>query len=226
MKIILIALLAAMAAACSNEKSGILQMAERPGIRFNKDTVVVREKDWTNVNVTGNGKLTVYCSDPGHSLNLQLEDTGSRVHLLYRGVEIAHGASLPLMDSVQLFCVADTPGLYAIECRLTDRLGRVGNTILYVRCVPSAAPVANFLVRDMGSAQLQSWDYLFDASTTAKPDGIITEYHFSVNGQALVSNQPQVNWTFHSKGDHRVSLYVVDELGQRSAEVFQTVSIQ
>lgn len=226
MKIISIALAAMMTAACSNEKNGILQMAEKPVVHFSKDTVVVREKDWTNVNGTGNGKLTVYCSDPSHSLNLQLEDTGSRVHLLYRGVEIAHGASLPLMDSLQLFCVADAPGLYAIDCRLTDRLGRVGNTKLYVRSVPSAAPVANLLIRDMGSAQLQSWDYLFDASTTVKPDGIIKEYHFSVNGQALVTNQPQVNWTFHSKGDHRVGLYVVDELGQRSAEVFQTVRIQ
>ena len=226
MRRIMMGLVVMLFTACSNKKDVILQNAGRPTLAFSKDTVTVREKDWTNVHATGSGNLTIYVSDASHELNMTIADTSSNVHLLYRGTEIQNGQSIPVMDSIQLYCVADVPGLYEIDIWMTDRLGRGDTKKLFVRCVPDSPPVATFFYRDLGSDQLQSWNYLFDASGTFKADGLITEYHYSINGQEIITNQPVMYWTFHAKGNHTIGLYVVDDLGQISATVYQTVTIQ
>ena len=216
----------AVLSACSNKKEVILQTASRPAIGFNKDTVSVREEDWTNVLGTGNGKVTVYCSDVEHSMNLQVDDTSSRVHIMYRGTEIKNGESIPVMDSVLLFCVADAPGLYEVTIWLTDRLGRIEGHKLFIRCLPNEAPKASFFWRDLGSDQLQTWNYVFDASNSSDADGIITQYHYSINGQNIVTNQPVMYWAFHAKGTHSIGLYVTDELGNSSDTLYQNLIIQ
>jgi hypothetical protein len=226
MKGLIMCVLLFMTLSCSNRKEVMLNTAPQVTVGFSKDTVRVREKDWTNVPGTGNGKVTLYCGDPGHELNMQVDDTSSRVHILYRGNEIRHGQSLPVMDSVQLFIVADDPGLYEVSIWLRDRLGRVDKQKLMIKCLTNAAPVASFFWIDLGSQQLQSWNYLFDASNSIDSDGTITGYHFSVNGQPIVTNQPNMYWTFHAKGSHTIGLYVVDELGKSSDTLFQNLTIQ
>ena len=225
MKRTIVGLLFAVLAACSNKKDVIVNTADRPSASFNKDTVRVREKDWTNILSTGNGKVTLYCSDPGHELNMQMEDTSSRIHIMYRGVELVSGASVPVMDSVQLFCVADEPGLYAVDFFLTDRLGRGDSKKLFIRCAAATDPVASFFWRDLGSEQLQTWNYLFDASNSVKSDGIITAYHYSINGQLVETKKPVMNWTFHAKGQHVIGLSVTDDLGHTSTITYQTLTI-
>ncbi|MES2331157.1 MAG: hypothetical protein V4539_16250 [Bacteroidota bacterium] len=225
MKKIMIGFLFAALAACSNKKEVIENTADRPSVSFSKDTVMVREKDWTNILSTGNGKLTLYCSEPGHELNMQMEDTSSRIHILYRGVELVSGASVPVMDSVQLFCVADEPGLYSVDLFLTDRLGRGDSKKLFIRCLAATDPVPNFFWRDLGSEQLQTWNYLFDASGSVKNDGVITAYHYSINGQKVETNKPVMNWTFHAKGSHVIGLSVTDDLGRTSPFTYQTLTI-
>lgn len=225
MKKILFGLLLCALGSCSNQKDVIMQTASKSVMQFSKDTVKVRERDWTNVRATGNGNVTLYLSDPGHEMNIRIDSMPAAVHLLYRGTEIGSGASIPVMDSVQLFCVADLPGLYEIAIYLTDRLGRVETKKLFVRCVQSITPVASFFWRDLGQEQLQSWNYVFDASNSNKPDGTISEYHYSINGQAIQTNQPVMYWTFHAKGDHTIGLYVIDDLGRKSEPLYQILTI-
>jgi hypothetical protein len=219
-------LIAALGSGCSNKKDVILQTASRPTVGFNKDTVRVREQDWTNVLSTGNGKVTLYCSDAEHEMNLQVDDTSSLVHIMYRGIEIKNGESIPVMDSVLLYCVADAPGLYEVSVWLTDRLGRGDVQKLFIRCLPNTAPLPQFFWRDLGSEQLQTWNYVFDASNSSDPDGVITEYHYSINGQNIVTNQPVMYWAFHAKGTHIIGLHVIDELGKSSDTLYQNLTIQ
>ncbi len=225
MKKIVFGLLLGALASCSNQKDVIMQTASKPVIQFSKDTLHVREKDWTNVRATGNGNVTVYVSNPRHEMNIRIDSVPAAVHLLYRGTEISSGASIPVMDSVQLFCVVDLQGLYEIAIYLTDRLGRGETKKLFVRCVPSTMASPSFFWRDLGSEQMQSWNYVFDASNTSKPDGTISEYHYSINGQEISTNQPVIYWTFHAKGDHKIGLYVVDDLGNKSVTLYQTLAI-
>ncbi|MES2331315.1 MAG: hypothetical protein V4539_17055 [Bacteroidota bacterium] len=225
MKRMIVGLLLLTLAACSNKKEVIENTADRPSVSFSKDTVIVREKDWTNILSTGNGKVTLYLSQAGHELNMQMEDTSSRIHIMYRGVELISGASVPVMDSVDLFCVADEPGLYSVDLFLTDRLGRGDSKKLFIRGIASTDPVANFFWRDLGSEQLQTWNYLFDASGSVKTDGIISAYHYSINGQKVETNKPVMNWTFHAKGQHVIGLSVTDDLGRTSNITYQTLTI-
>jgi hypothetical protein len=68
--------------------------------------------------------------------------------------------------------------------------------------------------------------YQFNASGTQKPDGIITAYHFLINGQEMVSSTPLFNWTFHANGPQQIGLYVTDDLGKNSDTIYKQLYIQ
>lgn len=212
--------------ACSNKYESVVNSAPTPQLSFSKDTVRIREKDYTNIRYTNNGKLIIHCSEVGHELNLSLEDTSARVHVMYRGNEIVSGASLPVMDDIEVFVTADTAGIYAIDFALRDRLGKTTKQTLIVQCLANQEPVATFFSVAVGQDQLQSWPYVFDASLSGKPDGLIIAYHYSINGQGITTNQPVMNWTFHAKGTHTVNLYVTDDLGRDSKMFYQQITIQ
>ncbi|MEO8173472.1 MAG: hypothetical protein ABI581_10330 [Sediminibacterium sp.] len=212
--------------ACSNKYESVVNSAPTPQLSFSKDTVRIREKDYTNIRYTNNGKLMIHCSEARHELNISLEDTSSHVHVMYRGNEIVSGASLPVMDDIEVFVNADTAGVYAIDFYLRNRLGKTTKQTLIVQCLSNQEPVATFFSVALGQEQLQSWPYVFDASLSGKPDGLITAYHYSINGQAITTNQPVMNWTFHAKGEHLIGLYVTDDLGRNSATFTQKITIQ
>lgn len=212
--------------ACSNKYESIVNSAPAPGLSFNKDTISIREKDYSNINWTNNGRLTFYCSSPNHELNLQLSDTSGKVHILYRGDDLINKSPLPVIDSVMVFCNCDEPGIYSVDCLLTDRLGKVSQKQIIVRCLSNQPARPSFLFSALDTYQLQSWPYRFDASLSQKPDGIITTYHFSINGQPVVSSIPVMDYVFHAKGTHDVGLFVTDDLGKNSDTIHQQILIQ
>lgn len=190
-----------------------------------KDTLYLRERDYTNILNSDAGKLTLYCGDASHQLNLQRDDTSQAVHVSYRGISIAPGDFLPVDDSLQVFVSADLPGLYALRFFLTDRLGKANEKTMYIRCLANQPATPSFFYRMEEQTQPQSWPYYFDASLSSKPDGIITQYHYQVNGQIVESRDPLIHWIFRAKGEHLVNLSVTDDLGQRSATYTQKIKI-
>jgi len=215
-----------LVAACSNKYESIKASAPKQELSFNKDTVRIRERDTTNALWTDRGRLTIYCKDPDHQLNLLRDDTCSSVHVLYRGNEIKAGQSLPLMDSIQVFVFADVPGMCLLDFLLTDRLGRTMQKSVVVDCRSNQRPAAHFMWWAEAQTQPQSWPYVIDASTSSKPDGLITRYDFSVNGQWMSSTQSVFKWIFHAKGEQVVGLSVTDDLGQASDTVYQKINVQ
>ncbi len=211
---------------CSNKYEAIKTSAPKQELSFNKDTVQIRERDATNVLWTDHGRLTIYCKDPDHQLNLLRDDTCSSVHLMYLGNDIKPGQSLPLMDSIQVFVFADAPGMYGLDFLLTDRLGRAIQRTVPVKCSVNQPPVARFSWWAELQTQLQSFPCVIDASVSSKPDGLITHYDFSINGQWMGSNQPVFRWIFHAKGEQVVGLAVTDDLGQVSDTVYQKIVVQ
>lgn len=211
--------------ACSDKYQSILDAAPKQELSFSKDSVQIRERDYTNILYSGNGQLTIYCRDANRQLNLMREDTSTLVHLLYRGEDIVPGKSLPLADSLQVFISADRPGLYHLQFYLTDRLGRIIARQLPVRVLASQPATPDFFYRMEEQTQLQNWPYQFNASLSHKPDGIITRYHYSINGQMIDSRDPVIKWIFRSKGEHVVGLSVTDDLAQLSATVYKKIMI-
>jgi len=212
--------------ACSDKYSSIMNGAPSTDLSYSRDSLQIREMDPSDILSTGNGKLTIYCKNVNHQLNLVREDTNAIVHLLYRGEDIVPGKALPVADSLQVFIHADKPGLYNLRFYLTDRLGRVSDRQLPVRVKPNRPAIPLFSFRREESLQLHSWPYELDASLSYKEDGIITRYLFSVNGHLIESVSPVVRWIFRAKGEQLVGLSVSDDLGVRSPVVYQKISIQ
>lgn len=212
--------------ACANKYESLYNSAPPPGLYLNKDTLQIREKDYVNINWTDDGRLNFYCSSPNHQLNLQLADTSGKVHVMYRGVDVMNQGPLPVMDSVLVFCTCDTTGVYAVDCLLTDRLGKVNEKPLIIQCHANYAPTARFFYTALDTVQLQNWPYRFDASFSHDPDGVIREYHYLINGQPIISSSPVMDYSFHAKGIHDIGLFLVDDLGKHSDTIHQQIKIQ
>lgn len=224
MKHFFLAAMLLVIASCSDKFDAVLRPVQEP-LSSNKDTLRLREKDYTNILNSDAGKLTLYCADPSHQLNLLRDDTSQSVLVSYRGVSILSGGSIPVTDSVQLFVSADRPGLFPLRFLLTDRLGKTVEKTIIVYCVANQPAIASFFYRAEEQTQLQSWPYYFDASLSSKPDGAITAYHYSINGQLIDSRDPVLHWVFHAKGEQVITLYVTDDLGQNSDRYMQKILI-
>ncbi len=211
--------------ACSDKYPSVLDAAPKQELSFNKDSVQIRERDYTNILYSTNGQLNLYCKDVIHQLNLVRDDTSTSVHLLYRGEDIVPGKSLPLADSLQVFISAERPGMYQLRFNLTDRLGRVITQQIPIRVLANQPAIPDFFYRMEEQTLLQSWPFQFNASLSHKPDGIITRYHYLINGQAIDSRDPVIRWVFRAKGEHIVGLSVTDDLAQPSATVYKKIII-
>ena len=211
---------------CSNKYESVVGTAPRPALSFNKDTIRIREKDYSNINLTGNGRLTIYCPNAGHQLNIVFSDTSGKAHFHYRGNLIQNGQALIVIDSVNLFVDCDTAGVYPIDILLTDQLGRMIQKQLVVKCAANQKAVPRFFYVPPSNNLLQSWPYLFDASNSNDPDGTIVAYQYFVNGQLISINSPVMNFTFHYKGEHTIGLFLVDDLGLHSDTIYQKITIQ
>jgi hypothetical protein len=211
---------------CNKKYDSLYNNAPRPALSCNRDTFCIREKDPTNIRRTDASRLVVYCGDVVHELNLQFSDSSGRVHIMYRGSEILSNQFLPVIDSVELFVYADTAGIYPVDCYLTNRLGKVAKKQFVIKSLPNQKPVPSFFGSLTDNNQLQNWGYLFDASISADTDGLITGYHFFINGQPFFTNEPSLAWNFHAKGTHDIALYVTDDLGLSSDTLHQKLTIQ
>lgn len=211
---------------CNKKYDSLYHNAPGPALRFNRDTMILREKNQTNILRNEAGKLVVYCGEVAHQLNLQLGDPGGKVHFVYRGIEILPTDFLPVIDSVLLFVYADTAGLFPVDCYLTDQLGKINKKTLFVLSFPNQKPVADFFSVLTNDSHPQKWAFWFDGSNSSDPDGKIVEYHYSVNGQPINVNQPACSWVFHAKGVHDIGLYVTDDLGLSSDTIQHQITIQ
>ncbi|MES2328210.1 MAG: PKD domain-containing protein [Bacteroidota bacterium] len=212
-------------AGCSDKYESLYNSAPAPGLSFNKDTVAIREKDYTNVNRSDNGRLVFYCKSPNTDLNLQLTDTSGKVHVKYRGEDVMNKGPLPVIDSVVVFCAGDTAGVYSIDCLLTDRLGKVSEKQLIIKCFSNQPATPSFFFIPIDNNQPQNWPYVFDASLSHKDNGNIVSYHYSINGQPIITNSPVMNYTFHARGTHDIGLFVTDDLGLNSDTIHHQLII-
>ena len=215
-----------LATACSDKYQSLYDAAPTPGLYFSKDSVKIREKDYFNISQSNNGKLSFYCKSANTQLNLQLTDTSKNIHILYRGTDLVNNGPLPVMDSIQVFCTCDTPGIYSVDCLLTDRLGKVSEKTLLIVCKANQPAQPDFFASLVDNSITQNWVYQFNASASKKTDGIILQYHFLINGVQYDSNSPFFNWTFHANGPQDIGLFLTDDLGVNSETLHTHILIQ
>lgn len=210
---------------CSDKDKSLYEAAPSPLILFDKDTISIREKDYSNINATNKGILKFLCNAATHQLNLTLSDSSGKVHFEYKGIRIPNMQPLVITnDTFSLYCNCDTAGKYLVKFYLSDQLDKVSTRILLVDCAANkkAVPSLNYSIVD---TSFENWSYRFDASASSKHDGIIQYYHFSINGLPFVTNTPVIQWVFHSKGLATVSLFLSDDLNLNSDTITKTFLI-
>lgn len=212
-------------AACSKRQDIVPEGAGVADLHFSRDTICVREKDYTNINNTGNGMVLVYSSPAAHQLNLSYSEPTGKVHFSYRGVRLTDSKPFVVAaDSSGIFCSADTAGLYPVDFYLTDQLGRVVTKTLVVKCAAGVKPIAD-LQYELVSASTDNWLYYFSAAGSRQPFGAIVSYHYLINGEIKVTTYPLLKWFFHDKGIQSVSFWVTDDLGISSDTLTYSIQI-
>lgn len=212
-------------AACSKKQDIVPDGAGVADLHFSKDTICVREKDYTNINNTGNGMVMIYASPSQHQLNLTYSEPTGKVHFSYRGDRLTDSKPFVVAaDSSGLFCSADEPGIYNVDFYLTDQLGRVVNKTLVVKCASGVKPTAN-LQFDLVNESTDNWLYYFNAAGSVQPYGVISSYNYLINGQAMTVNHGLLKWYFHTRDTQEVAFWVTDDLGVSSDTLHYSIVI-
>jgi hypothetical protein len=214
--------------ACSDKYKSLYDAAPVPMLEFNKlhDSMYIREKDPANITGWGNPFLWMHSVPALQQMNIQYSDTSGKVHFVYRGVLMEDSKPIIVAgDSTSMFCHCDTAGIYAVDFYLTDQLGKVSSRTLYVNCLANDKAKADLYMDFIDSSQIDNWSYRLDATKTEKLYGRIMGYYFSVDGVDLFSPTAVGHWVFHTRGEHTISLYVIDDLGLHSDTVTQKITI-
>lgn len=216
----------AMIAGCSDKYASLVAAAPEPRLFFDRDTIVVREKDYSFAASALNPFIKLYAVPSPPQMHLSFTDSSGRVRFMYRSARMEDGKPIVVAgDSTLLFCACDTAGWYAVDVYLTDHLGKTASRQLMIRCIANERPVAGLTVSFLDSSLEQSWRYRLDASASGKPYGLIRSYLFAVDGVAIHSFSSFINVTFHQRGEHSVSLSVSDDLGAVSDTLTQKILI-
>jgi hypothetical protein len=211
--------------ACSDKHDMIIANTQNADLHFSKDTVFVREKDYNNINNTGNGMFLVYASPATHQLNLQYSEPTGKVHFSYRGQLLTDSKPFVVAaDSSGLFCNVDTPGVYRVDFYLTDQLGRIVNKQLIVQCASGAKPIADLQFEQV-AVYGDNYLYYFSAAGSRQPYGAILSYNYFINSDTIRINRPLLKYYFHQSGAHNISFFVMDDLGQSSDTLNYSIQI-
>lgn len=214
-------------ASCSDKYASLYQSAPAPALSFSKDTITIRERDYTNVNASNHGIFFLQSQSSGHQLNIQYNETSGKVHFAYRGNFLKESQPIIIAgDITSLFCSCDEPGIYSVYFFLTDQLGKSTSRELIIHCLANQTAKAALNSRLIDSSQTDNWVYRLDASGCYKPDGLIRSYHYSINDQPILTTNPLMDWTFHKRGEQTISLFVLDDLDQASDTLHQKIFIQ
>lgn len=212
---------------CNDKYQSLFDAAPKPVLIFSKDTLSIREKDYSNINQTNNGKLYLHSAFDNHQLNIQITDTSGKLNFEYNGLRLQTYQPLIVAgDSTAIFCSCDTAGIYGVDFYITDQLGKTTGQQLIVNCLANQKAKASLSLLLIDSTQAENWIYKFDASASKKMDGIITAYHYMINDQPVTTTMPVMNWSFHTRGLQVISLFITDDLKKNSDAVHTKILIQ
>ena len=74
--------------ACSDKYKSLVDAAPMPHLYFDRDTIVLRERDSFYVARILNPFIRMYAVPSPPQMNIQFEDSSGKVHFSYRGVKL------------------------------------------------------------------------------------------------------------------------------------------
>ena len=212
-----------MLASCSSKDVSMKETDTAPRLGLSKDTVFVRERDSLNLN--GNGIFTVQAIPAQHQLHLQIYDSSGQVHFSYRGLLLSNQQPVIVAGEWNsLFCRVDKAGVYGVELSLKDQLGRTSQKKLIIKAAAAQKPKAH-LQWKVDERDPEKRRYYFDAGGCVQPYGKIVSYHYQIGGQLIQATTDKLQYIFHRKGNYPIRFYAVDDLGQHSDTLHQSIDV-
>jgi PKD repeat protein len=117
----------------------------------------------------------------------------------------------------------EKPGLYAVRLTITIETSTNCNSSSIVRNVRVNAPpvLAWDIPKDIALGDL----LMMDGSKSYDPDGIITEFSWSIDGKKIGST-PIISIPIAGAGEHAIGLSITDNSGTSSCSISQTTTIR
>lgn len=208
---------------CTQKEVALREQTKGPELNLISDTIRLRERDYLNLN--NQGAIWMQTLPAKEQLHIELHDTSGRVQFYYRGQRLyAQQPFLVAGEWNSLFCSVDTPGIYAIDIDLIDKLGRSVSKKLVLQVNNAIKPTAHLSwMRDLRDSTRRR--YYFDAGGSVQPYGKLVSYHYRINQQDIVSSTDRLLYIFHQSGIHPIRFYVVDDLGQHSDTLHYSIQV-
>lgn len=208
---------------CTQKEVALRDQTKGPELHLASDTVRMRERDYLNLN--NQGIIWLQTLPASKQLHIELHDTSGRVQFYYRGQRLfAQQPFLVAGEWNTLFCSVDSPGIYAVDVDLIDQLGRTVSRQQILQVDHAVRPSAHLSwKRDLRDTTRSR--YYFDASSSTQPYGKLVSYHYRINQQDIVSSTDRLLYIFHQAGQHPISFYVVDDLGQHSDTLHYSIQV-
>lgn len=211
---------------CSDKYDSLVALVPSPSLSFDRDTIVLREKDYLRIVRSLDPVLRLYSTPVLPQMNIMYNEASGKIHFSYRGSILEDGKPIIVAgDNTSVFCSCDTTGMFKVDFYLTDHFGRTDSRTLVVDCLANDRPVAALSVALADSSQPDNWRYRLDASATIKKLGLISDWYFNVDQAIMRSTVPVIDYVFHQRGFHTVRVYAVDDLGVHSDTITQKVTI-
>ena len=189
-------------------------------ILSNKDSMVIRLKDYSNYSTGGFIRFIAVDSSVAPA-SWRFIDSSGHLKIFYDSAMLAAPVAVNQYSTIYLAC--DDTGRYVLSTILTDRSGAKGVKNIPVRVVLNQPPVAvmNLTITD------SSYGYKkinLDASRSYVPLGRIEKYLFYVNGVLTSRYLPTETIALYS-GSHVIGVKVIDDLGFVSPVIEKTVIV-
>lgn len=208
--------------ACSDKYVAMQRMNVSPQILTSKDSMVLRERDYSNYN-NGAGFLRITAKDSmATGMYLSLYDSTKHLEVYYDSTRLTTPVAINQYTVVYIAC-KDT-GTYPLTIKIVDRFYKASQRILPVKVVPNQAPEA-VLKTSLVELSPGKGVYTIDASKSFSAMSRIIHYTFMIDNNESTLVTPTIKTTFYS-GTHVIGLIVTDDLGKKSDLKTETINIQ
>ena len=159
----------------------------------------------------------------GEAVNVDASASRANGKILTTSWEARSGNISLAKEGTQVQFIFDKPGLYAIKLTITIQTSTNCNSSSIVKNIRvNAPPVLTWIVpKDIALGE----NAVMDASKSYDPDGIITEFYWTLDGKKI-GGTPIVSLPMTVAGGHTVGLRITDNSGTSSRSVEQTMAMR
>jgi hypothetical protein len=210
-------LFASLIISCSDKYKALEDLNSPPSISLSTDSIKIRVGD----TITLRSELLINVTDKENNASfISILETKGKAKVLYDKKEIP-AENIPIINtSTRIYIVPIIEGVQQYEILAHDRMGKFSSAKIVVKTLPNQLPVPSLLI-----TQTAGREYKVSAVGSFDPDGIITKYHYEIDGIVISTSLNVVNHIFHTPGTKIIKVKVEDDAGGISNFITNTITV-